>query len=85
MYRAVNTKDYLVRWNHAAPGRVIPTSDEWTSSQRVMFYLVPADANFTNNYLGTTKTNEKVCTVKPCPDPREERLTPQPRNQIIEK
>jgi hypothetical protein len=85
MYRAVNTKDYLVRWNHAAPGMIIPTSDEWASSQQVMFYLVPADANFTNNYLGTTKTNEKICTVKPCPDPREERLTPQPRNRIIEK
>ena len=85
MYRAVNTKDYLVRWNHAAAGRVIPTSDEWASSHQVMFYRVPADANFTNNYLGTTKTNEKVCTIKPCPDAREERLTPQPRNRISEK
>ncbi len=85
MYRAVNTKDYLVRWNYVAPVRLIPTTDEWVSSQQVAFYLVPADANFTNNYLGTTKTNEKVCTVKPCPDPREERLTPQPRSRIIKK
>jgi hypothetical protein len=86
MYRAVNAKDYLVRWNHVTPGSVIPTTDEWVSSQQVVvFYLVPADANFTNNYLGTTKTNEMVCTVKPCPDPREERLTPQSRSRIIKK
>jgi hypothetical protein len=85
MYRAVNTKDYLVRWNNIAPGRLIPTTDEWVSSQQVVFYLVPEDANFTHNYLDTTKTNEKVCTVKPCPDPREERLTPQSRSGIIKK
>ncbi len=83
MYRAINAKDYLVRWNHAAPAKVIPTTDEHTHSQEAIFYLVPGDADFTHNYLGTTKTNEKVCTVKPCYDPREEYLTPQPRGRIL--
>jgi hypothetical protein len=82
MYRAINTKDYLTRWNKVNASRILPTTDEHTKSQEVTLYLVPGDATFVHNYLGTTKTNEKVCTVKPCYDPREENLTPQPRGRI---
>jgi hypothetical protein len=82
MYRAINTKDYLARWNKVEPARILPTTNEHVDSQEVIFYLVPGDASFVHNYLGTTKTNERLCTVKPCYDPREESLTPQPRSRI---
>jgi hypothetical protein len=82
MYRAINSKDYLVRWNKAEPARILPTTDEQANSQQVVLYLVPGDANFVHNYLDTTKTNERVCTVQPCYDVREESLTPQPRSRI---
>jgi hypothetical protein len=42
----------------------------------------PGDADFFHNYTKTTPTNESVCTIKPCPDPREDVLTPQPRGPI---
>lgn len=81
-YRAVNTKAYLTQWLGADPTRVIPTTDEYSLGRKVVIYTVPGDANFFHNYTRTTPTNESVCTIKPCPDPREDVLTPQPRPRI---
>ena len=81
-YRAVNTKDYLTRFYGVAPSRIIPTTNENRHGQDVAFYLVPGDADFLHNYLNTTRTNERVCTVKPCYDKREESDSPQPRERI---
>jgi hypothetical protein len=81
-YRAVNTKDYLARFYGIAPSRILPTTNENRHGQDVAFYLVPSDADFLHNYLNTTRTNERVCTVKPCYDRREESDSPQPRERI---
>jgi hypothetical protein len=81
-YRALNTKWYLTRWHGIDPARILPTTDESQSGQSVTFYLVPGAADFNHNYLGTTKTNENPCTVKPCYSPDEETLTAQPRSRI---
>lgn len=82
MYRSINTKGYLTRWYGIDPARILPTTDEYHHNQEVSFYLVPGAADFKHNYLGTTKTNEKPCTVKPCYDPGEESLRAQPRTRI---
>jgi len=82
-YRAVNAKAYLVKWLGISSERLIPTTNESRKGQDVAFYLVPADADFLHNYLNTTRTNEDPCTVKPCYDPREESLDPQPRAKIL--
>jgi hypothetical protein len=81
-YRALNTKWYIVHFYRIDPSRIQPTTDEWTPGQTVTLYLVPGDADFNHNYLGTTKTNEKPCTVKPCYTADEETLTAQPRSRI---
>lgn len=81
-YRVVNTKDYLTRYYNISPSRILPTTNENRHGQDVTFYLVPGDANFLHNYLNTTRTNEKICTVKPCYDKREESDSPQPRERI---
>ena len=81
-YRAVNTKEYLTHWLGADPGKVIPTTDEYALGQRVILYIVPGDADFLHNYTKTTPTNESKCTIKPCPNPDEDVLTPQPRPRI---
>ena len=81
-YRAVNAKDYLTRFYGIAPSRILPTTNENRHGQEVAFYLVPGDADFLHNYLDTTRTNERVCTVKPCYDKREESDSPQPRERI---
>ena len=81
-YRAVNTKDYLTRFYGIAPSRILPTTNENRHGQDVAFYLVPGDADFLHNYLNTTRTNERVCTLKPCYDRREESDSPQPRERI---
>jgi hypothetical protein len=81
-YRAVNTKDYLTRFYGIAPSRILPTTNENRHGQDVAFYLVPGDADFLHNYLDTTRTNERICTVKPCYDTREESDSPQPRERI---
>jgi hypothetical protein len=81
-YRAVNAKDYLTRFYGIAPSRLLPTTNENRHGQDVAFYLVPGDADFLHNYLDTTRTNERVCTVKPCYDKREESDSPQPRERI---
>lgn len=83
-YRAVNTKWYLTRFYGIAPARILPTTDETIFKQEVTFYLVPGAADFNHNYLGTTKTNERPCTVKPCYTPDEESLKAQPRTRIPE-
>jgi hypothetical protein len=83
-YRAVNTKWYLVRFLNADPRRILPTTDESYFAQSVTFYLVPASADFNHNFLGTTKTNEKPCTITPCYSSDEETLAPQRRPRIIE-
>lgn len=83
-YRAVNTKWYLTRFYGIDPGRILPTTDETIFKQEVTFYLVPGAADFNHNYLGTTKTNERPCTVKPCYTPDEESLKAQPRTRIPE-
>jgi hypothetical protein len=82
-YRSLNTKGYLVRWCRIDPARILPTTDESHFGQTVIFYLVPGDADFNHNYLGTTKTNERPCTVKPCYPADEESLAAQPRSRII--
>ena len=82
-YRAVNTKAYLSQWLHADPTRIIPTTDEYTLGRRVVIYTVPGDADFTHNYTRTTPTNESKCTIKPCPIPTEDVLTPQLRGRIV--
>ena len=84
-YRSLNTKGYLVRWRHIDPARIIPTTDESRRGQDVTFYLVPGDADFNHNYLGTTKTNERPCTVKPCYPQVEESLAAQQRSRIRSK
>jgi hypothetical protein len=83
-YRSLNTKWYLTRWNAIDPARILPTTDESVQGQDVTFYLVPGAADFNHNYLGTTKTNERPCTVKPCYSPDEESLKAQPRSRIPE-
>ena len=82
-YRAINAKWYLVHYLHANATRIIPTTDETYFAQTVTFYLVPASADYIHNFLGTTKTNEKPCTITPCYSPDEETLTVQPRPQIV--
>jgi len=82
-YRSLNAKGYLVRWYRIDPARILPTTDESDFGQTVTFYLVPSDAAFNHNYLGTTKTNERPCTVKPCYPADEESLAAQPRSRII--
>jgi hypothetical protein len=81
-YRAVNVKAYLTQWLGVDATRVIPTTDEYTLGRKVIVYAVPGDASFFHNYTKTTPTNESKCTIKPCPDPGEDVLTPQPRPQI---
>jgi len=83
-YRSLNTKWVLTRWFGIEAARVVPTTDESTPGQEVTFYLVPGAADFNHNYLGTTKTNERPCTVKPCYSPDEESLKAQPRTRISE-
>jgi hypothetical protein len=82
-YRAVNTKWYLVHYLNADPMRILPTTDETYFAQSVTLYLVPASADFNHNFLGTTKTNEKSCTITPCYSPDEETLTAQRRPRIL--
>jgi hypothetical protein len=81
-YRAVNVKAYLTQWLGTDATRVIPTTDEYTLGRKVIIYAVPGDAGFFHNYTKTTPTNESKCTIKPCPDLREDVLTPQPRPRI---
>lgn len=83
-YRSLNAKWYLTRYYGIDPVRILPTTDESIPGQDVTFYLVPAAADFNHNYLGTTKTNERPCTVKPCYSPDEESLKAQPRARILE-
>jgi len=82
-YRALNAKGYLVRWYRIDAARILPTTDESDFGRTVTFYLVPGDADFNHNYLGTTKTNERPCTVKPCYPADEESLAAQPRSRIL--
>jgi hypothetical protein len=82
-YRAVNTKAYLTQWLGADPTRIIPTTDEYSLGRKVIIYTVPGNADFFHNYTRTTPTNESVCTIKPCPDTREDVLTPQQRPRIL--
>ncbi len=83
-YRAVNTKWYLAHYLGADSTRILPTTDERYFAQTVTFYLVPASADFNHNFLGTTKINEKPCTITPCYSPDEETLTAQRRPRIVE-
>ena len=82
-YRAVNTKLYLTQWLKADPTRILPTTDEYALGRKLIIYTVPADADFFHNYTRTTPTNESKCTIKPCPDPDEDVLTPQVRGRIV--
>ena len=81
-YRSLNTKWYLTRWYGIDPVRILPTTDESIQGQDVTFYLVPGTSDFNHNYLGTTKTKERPCTIKPCYSPDEESLKAQPRSRI---
>jgi hypothetical protein len=82
-YRAVNTKWYLVHYLYADARRILPTTDETYFAQTVTLYLVPSSADFNHNFLGTTKTNEKPCTITPCYSSDEESLTAQHRPRIV--
>ena len=82
-YRAVNTKLYLTQWLGADASRIIPTTDEYALGRHLIVYVVPGDADFFHNYTRTTPTNESVCTIKPCPVPTEDVLTPQSRSRIL--
>jgi hypothetical protein len=84
-YRAVNTKEYLTQWLNVDPSSVIPTTDEYKLGRQVIIYTVPADADFFHNYTRTTPINESKCTIKPCPNPDEDVLTPQPQPRIHKK
>jgi hypothetical protein len=81
-YRALNTKGYIVTYYQIDPSRILPTTQDYVEGQTVTFYLVPGTADFDHNFLGTTKTNEKPCTIKPCYTPDEETLSAQPRSRI---
>jgi len=81
-YRAVNAKAYLTQWLGVDPAKIIPTTDEYTLGRKVIVYTVPGDAHFYHNYTKTTPTNESKCTIKPCPNPEEDVLTPQSRPPI---
>ena len=81
-YRTINTKAYLTEWLAADAARIIPTTDEYALGQTVIVYSVPGDADFFHNYTRTTPINESKCTIKPCPNPDEDVLTPQPRPRI---
>jgi len=81
-YRALNTKWYITTYYHVDPERILPTTEDYIEGQTVTCYLVPATADFNHNFLGTTKTNEKPCTVKPCYTLDEETLIAQPRSRI---
>ena len=83
-YRSLNAKWYLTRWYGIGPARILPTTNETVQGQDVTFYVVPGAADFNHNYLGTTKTNENPCTVKPCYTADEESLKAQPRARIPE-
>jgi len=81
-YRAINTKAYLTRWLGADATKIIPTTDEYTLGRKVIIYTVPSNADFFHNYTRTTPINESKCTIKPCPIPTEDVLTPQQRPRI---
>lgn len=81
-YRAVNTKAYFTQWLNADPTKIIPTTDEYKLGRKVIIYTVPGNANFFHNYTKTTPINESKCTIKPCPIPTEDVLTPQLRPRI---
>jgi hypothetical protein len=81
-YRALNTKWYIATYYRIDPSRILPTTEDYVEGQTVTFYVVPGAADFNHNFLGTTKTNEKPCTVKPCYTPDEETLSAQPRSRI---
>ena len=81
-YRALNTKWYIATYYRIDPSRILPTTEDYVEGQTVTFYLVPGTADFNHNFLGTTKTNEKPCTVKPCYTPDEDTLSAQPRSRI---
>jgi hypothetical protein len=81
-YRAINTKAYLTRFYRIDPSRIVPTTNEPAPGQTVTVYLVPGSADYNHNFLGTTKINERPCTVKPCYTPDEETLQAQPRSRI---
>jgi hypothetical protein len=81
-YRAINTKAYLTQWLASDPANILPTTDEYALGRAVILYTVPQDADFFHNYTRTTPTNESKCTIKPCPNPDEDVLTPQPRPHI---
>jgi hypothetical protein len=84
-YRAVNTKAYLTLLLGANPTKIIPTTDEYSLGRQVIIYAVPGDADFFHNYTKTTPINESKCTIKPCPNPDEDVLTPQTRPRILKQ
>ena len=81
-YRAIDVKAYLTQWLGADATRIIPTTDYDTLGRMVIIYAVPGDADYWHNYTKTIPTNESKCTIKPCPDPREDVLTPFARPRI---
>lgn len=80
-YRAINTKDYLVRWDGAPASRIAPRT-AYTMSQTTTLYLLPAGTNIKAVLPHTVPIFEAPCTMKPCAKPDEEFMHAQPRGKI---
>jgi len=70
-------------WERRAKKEGLPTgrpaSENTTAKQPSLSFRIWAEPSYRRTRTSPTTTsapNEKVCAVKPCPDPREERLTP---------
>lgn len=83
-YRAVNTKDYLVRWLQVDPKRIVPFTT-YEDGQWLSVYLVKNDVSFKSGYgKEIAPILSRPCTVAPCAKGVEEFLVAQPRVRIPE-
>ena len=80
-YRAINTKDYLSRWE-GAPASRIAARTAYPMSQTTTLYLLPAGMDIKAAFPKTVPIFEDPCTMKPCAKPDEEDMHPQPRSKI---
>lgn len=81
-YRAVNTKDYMVRWLHMNPTRIVPFTT-YEDGQWVEIYLVKEGDSFKAAYpKEIAPILSRPCTVAPCATGVEEFLIAQPRDRI---
>jgi hypothetical protein len=81
-YRAVNTKDYMVRSLHMNPTRIVPFTT-YEDGQWVEIYLVKEGVSFKSSYpKEIAPILSRPCTVAPCATGVEEFLIAQPRDRI---